>query len=62
MKWPLFRSTGRTAETVTRPAEPRGEVALGYESPVVFDVGKVKAVTLGSSSSGNADSNSHYYW
>lgn len=62
MKWPLSRSTRRTEETVTRPAEPRGESARGYERPWVFDVGRVKAVTLGSSSSGSADSNSHYYW
>ncbi|MEV8311715.1 lasso RiPP family leader peptide-containing protein [Streptomyces flavidovirens] len=30
--------------------------------PVVVDLGHVRKVTLGSSSSGTADANSHYYW
>jgi hypothetical protein len=37
-------------------AEPR------YEPPRVSDLGHVRELTLGSSSSGNADSNSQYYW
>ncbi|WP_407285358.1 lasso RiPP family leader peptide-containing protein [Streptomyces sp. BP-8] len=33
-----------------------------YEPPVVIDLGPVREVTLGSSSSGTADANSQYYW
>ncbi|MFF0067050.1 lasso RiPP family leader peptide-containing protein [Streptomyces sp. NPDC005279] len=33
-----------------------------YDPPAVVDLGHVREVTLGSSSSGNADANSHYYW
>ena len=33
-----------------------------YEPPRVSDLGHVRELTLGSSSSGNADSNSQYYW
>ncbi|MGP4002606.1 lasso RiPP family leader peptide-containing protein [Streptomyces sp. 8N706] len=33
-----------------------------YEAPMVADLGDVRQVTLGSSSSGNADANSQYYW
>ncbi|WP_156722318.1 lasso RiPP family leader peptide-containing protein [Streptomyces apocyni] len=33
-----------------------------YDPPTVVDLGHVREVTLGSSSSGNADANSHYYW
>lgn len=38
------------------------EHALPYEPPRVSDLGRVRDVVLGSSSSGNADSNSQYYW
>jgi hypothetical protein len=34
----------------------------GYQPPAVLGLGPVWQVTLGSSSSGNADANSHYYW
>lgn len=33
-----------------------------YQPPAVFDLGSVWRVTLGSSSNGSADANSHYYW
>jgi hypothetical protein len=33
-----------------------------YSSPVIVKLGHVREVTLGSSSSGNADANSQYYW
>jgi hypothetical protein len=33
-----------------------------YEPPRISDLGHVRGLTLGSSSSGNADSNSQYYW
>lgn len=33
-----------------------------YEPPVVVDLGSVRDVTLGSSTSGTADANSQYYW
>lgn len=35
---------------------------LLYEPPVVIDLGSVRDVTLGSSTSGTADANSQYYW
>lgn len=35
---------------------------LVYEPPVVVDLGSVRDVTLGSSTSGTADANSQYYW
>ncbi|MFD3918813.1 lasso RiPP family leader peptide-containing protein [Streptomyces sp. NPDC058595] len=35
---------------------------LLYEPPVVVDLGAVRDVTLGSSTSGTADANSQYYW
>jgi hypothetical protein len=33
-----------------------------YESPRVIVIGKVRDVTTGNASSGNADANSQYYW
>ncbi|WP_354609100.1 lasso RiPP family leader peptide-containing protein [Streptomyces panacea] len=33
-----------------------------YEPPVIVDLGSVRDVTLGSSTSGTADANSQYYW
>ncbi|MET9554473.1 lasso RiPP family leader peptide-containing protein [Streptomyces sp. NPDC006645] len=33
-----------------------------YEPPVLVDLGSVRDVTLGSSTSGTADANSQYYW
>ncbi|MFB8353273.1 lasso RiPP family leader peptide-containing protein [Streptomyces niveus] len=35
---------------------------LLYEPPVIVDLGSVRDVTLGSSTSGTADANSQYYW
>jgi hypothetical protein len=40
--------------------DPSGEDI--YQTPAVMSLGPVWQVTLGSSSSGNADANSHYYW
>lgn len=34
----------------------------GYQPPALISLGPVWQVTLGSSSSGTADANSHYYW
>ena len=33
-----------------------------YESPCIIDIGHVRELTGGSSSSGSADANSQYYW
>lgn len=33
-----------------------------YEPPVLIRLGRVNDLILGSSSSGNADANSQYYW
>ncbi|WP_433265198.1 lasso RiPP family leader peptide-containing protein [Actinosynnema sp. CS-041913] len=46
----------------TNPTPPADQPAAHYEPPVVIDFGDVRRVTLGSSSSGNADANSQYYW
>ncbi|MEU6154345.1 lasso RiPP family leader peptide-containing protein [Actinosynnema sp. NPDC047251] len=54
------RSTGgNDAANANSPADS-GDAH--YEPPVVIDIGDVRRVTLGSSSSGNADANSQYYW
>jgi hypothetical protein len=45
----------------TGPGSGAGEDD-GYQSPAVFSLGPVWQVTLGSSSNGSADANSHYYW
>jgi hypothetical protein len=45
------------------PAAPAETAADdGYRSPAVLGLGPVWRVTRGSSSSGSADANSHYYW
>jgi hypothetical protein len=36
--------------------------AEGYEPPGITDMGHVRELTRGSSSSGKADANSQYYW
>ncbi|KOX16371.1 hypothetical protein ADK67_40135 [Saccharothrix sp. NRRL B-16348] len=33
-----------------------------YEAPVLADLGEIRDVVLGNSSSGNGDANSQYYW
>lgn len=45
-------------------ASSRGtdQTAAEYETPCVVDIGPVRDVTAGSSSSGTADANSQYYW
>jgi hypothetical protein len=35
---------------------------LRYEPPAIFVIGRIRDKTLGSSSSGNKDANSQYYW
>jgi len=44
--------------------QPEDDVSLveEYEPPCVVDVGHVRELTGGSSSSGKADANSQYYW
>ncbi|MFC5030922.1 lasso RiPP family leader peptide-containing protein [Streptomyces sp. SID13666] len=47
------------------PGSPRSAEDSGpavYEAPLLADLGHVRELTLGSSSSGNADANSQYYW
>jgi hypothetical protein len=44
------------AEESGNVTEPR------YESPQVWDVGEVRDLVKGSSTSGNADANTQYYW
>jgi hypothetical protein len=34
----------------------------GYDPPFLTDLGDLRELTLGNSSSGNADANSQYYW
>lgn len=33
-----------------------------YDPPFLTDLGDIRTLTLGNSSSGNADANSQYYW
>ncbi|MEU0334604.1 hypothetical protein [Streptomyces sp. NPDC006193] len=40
---------------------PFGE-DLAYVSPALLYLGRIRALTLGSSPSGNADANAQYYW
>jgi hypothetical protein len=37
-------------------------VEKSYDSPLLVDLGRVRDVTLGNSSSGRGDANSQYYW
>ncbi|MEU7528619.1 hypothetical protein AB0A74_23005 [Saccharothrix sp. NPDC042600] len=55
------------ARSITRDRWARaGSSALPtdphYQPPVLRSPGRLRQVTLGSSSSGNADANSQYYW
>lgn len=56
---PSVSDTG-AQEDVAAAADPDRDAS--YAPPVVVDLGHVREVTLGSSSSGTADANSHYYW
>jgi hypothetical protein len=38
------------------------EDSWGYEPPRIMVIGSVRDLTTGSSSSGNKDANSQYYW
>jgi hypothetical protein len=50
---------GRTSDS----AEPSGGgTPRAYESPQVIVIGKIRDITTGNASSGNADANSQYYW
>jgi hypothetical protein len=40
----------------------RAETPRTYESPQVIVIGKIRDITTGNASSGNADANSQYYW
>ncbi|MGW7054215.1 lasso RiPP family leader peptide-containing protein [Streptomyces sp. NPDC054887] len=60
---PSVSDTGaqENADTVHSRAA-RADCDDAYAPPAVVDLGHVREVTLGSSSSGTADANSHYYW
>lgn len=47
-------------EQLTAPRENYS--AYGYESPRLMVIGRARKFSTGSSSSGNADANSQYYW
>lgn len=55
-----FRPSSSVTGSAGAEAEP--EEVDSYEPPVIIDLGSVREATLGSSSSGNADANSQYYW
>ena len=38
------------------------QLGRGYERPQVLVIGDVRTITAGSTSSGNKDANSQYYW
>ena len=50
------RGTGDTAAAL--PGEPDPD----YEPPILVELGAIRDVVLGNSSSGNGDANSQYYW
>lgn len=43
-------------------ADSGAETAPNYEPPQLVELGNVRDVVLGSSSSGNGDANGQYYW
>ena len=52
-------------DSCSRGNAGRGEIApLGrdYERPRILVIGDVRTLTAGSTSSGNKDANSQYYW
>jgi hypothetical protein len=55
---PPCPAEGSDAAAAPVAGSPGGE----YEPPALLDLGHVREVTLGSSSSGTADANSQYYW
>ncbi|NUT49483.1 MAG: lasso RiPP family leader peptide-containing protein [Saccharothrix sp.] len=52
----IFGGKGVPVAAVTPPHD------RDYEAPVLVDLGEVRDVVLGNSSSGNGDANSQYYW
>lgn len=60
----MFRKRETTVQAKTgqsaAPPSPIGQP--GYERPQVIRIGSVYELTRGSSSSGNSDANSQYYW
>jgi hypothetical protein len=46
----------------TAPSTAAENDSVVYEPPVLVDLGDVRDVVLGNSSSGNGDANSQYYW
>ncbi len=60
LRMPIRKPDG---ESVMKPSTAdTDDLSVAYERPGLFDLGNVRELTLGSSSSGNADSNSQYYW
>jgi hypothetical protein len=55
---PPSPAEGAAAPVTAGAVPPEAE----YEPPALLDLGHVREVTLGSSSSGTADANSQYYW
>jgi hypothetical protein len=56
----LVRLAAQLAEDSTAPLT--GERPAGEEPPMLVELGDVRDVVLGNSSSGNSDANSQYYW
>jgi hypothetical protein len=72
-KWPVrsYRAGLRTGAlrvgaadhgVVARDLGRQCEGAVRYEPPRIMVIGNVRDLTTGSSSSGNKDANSQYYW
>lgn len=58
-------SSSREGSTLDWPIMPQREDDRShteYEPPCVVDIGHVRELTGGSSTSGQADANSQYYW
>ncbi|MEU6999073.1 lasso RiPP family leader peptide-containing protein [Nonomuraea sp. NPDC046570] len=46
----------------SRNDDGRAGVPLPYEPPEIIELGRIRDLVKGSSSSGSADANSQYYW
>lgn len=55
-------SPSTCADSRVDMAQPGENQHKTYDSPLLIELGNVRALTLGSSSSGKADANSQYYW
>lgn len=63
--WSTYGRAGLNAVPPTVDGAPREAgpgPAEAYEKPCIMVIGNIRDLTTGSSSSGNKDANSQYYW